>query len=110
VQAVPQSQTQQSSAKSAETKPREEKRGLLDKLKFWGDDDKLKTAPVPASKPVDTPKAESGSKAVAAEKAPAAKSQPQAESRAMTAPQPPKDLPPEESPDFFEKMLEKIGF
>ena len=93
---------------AAETKPQEEKRGLLDKLKFWGDDDKPKTAP--ASKPADAPKAASSTRAVAAEKAPAVKSQPQAESRAMTAPQPPNDLPPEDAPDFFEKMLEKIGF
>ncbi|HEY3327263.1 MAG TPA: outer membrane protein assembly factor BamE [Novimethylophilus sp.] len=116
VQTAPQAQTQQPAAKSsetkssAETKPREEKRGLLDKLKFWGDDDKPKAATVPASKPVDVSKVGPGSKAIAAEKAPAAKSQPQAESRAMIAPQPPKDLPPEDSPDFFEKMLEKIGF
>lgn len=116
VQVAPQAQTRQPSAKSAETessaetKSREEKRGLLDKLKFWGDDDKPKAAPVPASKPVDVSKVGPGSKAIAAEKVPAAKLQPQAESRAMIAPQPPKDLPPEDSPDFFEKMLEKIGF
>jgi len=40
--------------------------------------------------------------------APAKTSQPEA--KAMTAPEPPGDLPPEDSPDFFEKMLEKIGF
>lgn len=69
-----------------------------------------KAAPAPTSKPADAPKAASSAKAATAEKTPAAKSPPQAESRAMTAPQPPKDLPPEDAPDFFEKMLEKIGF
>jgi len=39
-----------------------------------------------------------------------AKPKAQPEPKAMTAPEPPNDLPPEDSPDFFEKMLEKIGF
>lgn len=32
------------------------------------------------------------------------------EAKAMTAPPPPNDLPPEDAPNFFDKMLEKIGF
>lgn len=54
---------------------------------------KAETKPIPSKPAVETKPA---------------KAQPDA--KAMTAPEPPNDLPPEDSPDFFEKMLEKIGF
>lgn len=61
-------------------------------------------APVSQSKPTAQTKPQS----TAAKPAPEKKVEPEA--KAMTAPQPPDDLPPEDAPDFFEKMLEKIGF
>jgi outer membrane protein assembly factor BamE len=65
----------------AEPAPQPQKKGILDKLKFWGNDDEPKVE----SKPKPEPPVE------------------------KAAPQP-KDLPPEDAPDYFEKMLEKIGF
>lgn len=111
-----------------EEKKQEEKKGLLDKLKFWERKEQPKpetTAPAPrptevgpteakpveASKPVpakaESPKAQPEPEA---EKpaAPVLK-KPQSETRPKAPPQP-VELPPEDAPDFFEKMLEKIGF
>ena len=58
-------------------------------------------------KPVAQPESKPEAKA---RPAPKVEPKPQARTEPKTAPQPPDDLPPEDSPDFFEKMLEKIGF
>lgn len=64
--------------------------------------------PAQPTKPAETKAtAAPAAKPVVAEK-PAKPQVPEA--KAMTAPPPPNDLPPEDAPDFFEKMLEKIGF
>lgn len=83
VEAVPDTKTEPTpqAPEIKQPAPQTQKKGILDKLKFWGDDDepKAETKPKPAP-PVE-----------------------------KAAPQP-KDLPPEDAPDYFEKMLEKIGF
>ena len=97
--------------------PKEEKKGWLDKLKFWGDDEKDTPKPKevsPAAKPAEpapSPKVVAPKPQVPApvEKAPAPKAQPRPEVKPKAPPQPP-ELPPEEDPGYFEKMLEKIGF
>lgn len=71
-------------------------------------------APVVAPKeaaPVEKPAVKQET-TVKEEAKPAAKTEAAKPSRPLskTPPAPPKDLPPEEAPDFFEKMLEKIGF
>lgn len=140
---------QPAAAKEDAPKPaaQEEKKGWLDKLKFWGDDEKtpVKAAPAPIAKPVEPtkpapvkieqPKAEpvkaepvkaepvktepatpEAAKVEAkppepvAEPAPAPRRPSLPEAKPKAPPQPAATLPPEDSPDFFEKMLEKIGF
>lgn len=67
----------------------------------------------PVAKPAVPPQAEKVAEPKPSVKeAPAPRAEPRVESKPQvkTAPQPPKDLPPEDAPDFFEKMLEKIGF
>lgn len=94
----------------------EEKKGWLDKLKFWGGDEKVqpKEAPVLPPKPVEMPKPVPAVETLPQtpiEKASEPQSRkPQAEVQPKAPPQPPADLPSEDTPDFFEKMLEKIGF
>lgn len=101
-------------------KPEEkEKKGLLDRLEFWGDDapaaPKVESKPAPEVKPEPViefkpevkpeikPEPMPEPKVVKpAPKAPVAVEKP--------IPKPSKDLPPEDAPDYFEKMLEKIGF
>jgi outer membrane protein assembly factor BamE len=117
---------------SAKPAAQEEKKGWLDKLKFWGDDEKaapaaktvepVKTAPVKAAEPVktETPaaepvkpapaKVESKASTSAAEPASAPRRPSLPEVAPKAPPKPAADLPSEDSPDFFEKMLEKIGF
>ena len=100
--------------------PREERKGLLDKLKFWDDDKPKATEPTPKpveAKPAEMPKpapakVEPPKPQPAAEKpVPPAPRRPQAgANKPKVPPQPSEDLPPEDAPDFFEKMLEKIGF
>lgn len=94
--------------------PQEEKKGWIDKLKFWGDDEKAQPKTVPAPKPAEAPKpapARVESKPQPpVEKVPAPKTKVQPEVKPKAPPQPPADLPPEDAPEFFEKMLEKIGF
>jgi len=92
---------------------KEEKKGLLDKLKFWGDDKKaapeVEAIPVkPAPTPVAKPKPE-----VKVEEAKPQEAHPKSAPVAETAEKPvpkPVDLPPETDPSYFERMLEKIGF
>ncbi|MCX7627952.1 MAG: outer membrane protein assembly factor BamE [Methylophilaceae bacterium] len=110
------------------SKPREEKKRWLDRLKFWRDDDKPnppehkpaeapKPDPIKAepSKPLESKSAQPTSPVPAKAEPPrpsAEKSVPvqsKGEARPKTPPQP-MELPPEDAPDFFEKMLEKIGF
>ena len=158
-------------------KPAPEKKGWLDKLKFWeNNDEKPPVVPVPAptaepavapvsapppstevapesapapeakpevtpeAAPVSVPKPEAApapAPEAAPQTAPAPAPLPEAAPEPMTAPvakpevapQPkaeikpvkpapapdkvaptPKDLPPEDAPDYFERMLEKIGF
>lgn len=132
----------------------EEKKGLLDKLKFWGKDkdaeskpaikpegkpkdEAPKAEPAPTAKPAEIPKAEApkaespkielpksepvkqpepakvapvpkASAPLEPTSAPKRPSLPDAKPKAP--PQPSPDLPSEDAPDFFEKMLEKIGF
>jgi len=127
--------------KPAET---EEKKGWLDKLKFWGDEDKATpkatpkpetrtiapTKPMEPTKPVEEPRIEQPktdvptaetvmetpksepkvSAPTAAEPAPAPRRPSLPDAAPKAPPKPAADLPPEDSPDFFEKMLEKIGF
>lgn len=92
---------------------KQEEKGWLDKLKFWNSDEP-KVAPKPEAKP--TPKAEVKSAAKPEVKpAPQAESKPEPRKVEPTAepkpaPKPQADLPTEEDPSYFEKMLEKIGF
>jgi hypothetical protein len=120
--AIKQDQSQKPSAQQ------EEKKGLLDKLKFWGNDNKAepKAAPetkaTPVAKPAEPPKVEPARVepkplTPAPVETPAPNSNPPVEPKPKAAPQDqikpapkPADLPPEDAPDFFEKMLEKIGF
>lgn len=141
--------------------PKQKEKGLIDKLKFWKDDEEQvpakvepqpappkKSVPVPAkapeskpapapqpveekSSPAAQPAAEPEQKQPAATKAEPVKQQepveqPEAqakpESKATlakpepakvepkTAPVPADELPPEDDPGYFERMLEKIGF
>lgn len=85
----------------AEGKPSAEERAVEEK-------------PVPR-KPVVKPEAKPEPKPepkpeVQSKPAPKVESKPAPRTEPRTAPPPPDDLPPEDSPDFFEKMLEKIGF
>lgn len=102
--------------------PQEEEKGLLDKLKFWKDDEP-KEAPKPEAKPVPVPAPKVEPKPVPAPvvkeavPGPAPQVKPPAEKPAEPAkvelkplPKPEDDLPPEDDPGYFEKMLEKIGF
>jgi len=90
-----------------------EEKGLLDKLKFWQSDDKQKPAaekavvlPVPVEA---APAGESVELLMDYElKLPADPGNPSNVSNPSSAPT--DDLPPEASPDYFERMLEKIGF
>jgi outer membrane protein assembly factor BamE len=95
----------------AEQKPKE--KGLLDTLMFWKSDDQPappkpqpKVAPVPAAvapAKIQTDVQETSKPATASQTtAPKAESKP--------APSPKEDLPAEEDPSYFERMLEKIGF
>ncbi len=121
---APASQPMVETPKESAPKPApdpEEKKGWLDKLKFWGNDEKTeqKTTPVEKSPPVkaEPPKAEPPKAAP-----PKVESKPQAEpppaprrrslpdATPKAPPKPAAPLPPEDAPDFFEKMLEKIGF
>ncbi len=89
-----------------------EEKGMLDKLKFWKSDDQPAPAK-PEAKPV--PKAVPAPKP---EPRPEPRIEPKVESRPAPAPKPaskpvPKpseDLPAEDDPTYFERMLEKIGF
>jgi len=79
-----------------------EERGLLDRLKFWGDDDKkpeTKPAPVPVEVKAAKPQA------VPAKPAPVVEPV-----KPKPVPAPEKELPPEDDPTYFERMMEKIGF
>jgi outer membrane protein assembly factor BamE len=190
--AVPAPEPATTQEEKPSAKPTEEKKGWLDKLKFWGSDEKAKpvaepkvepqaapepepepepaaapapaveVAPEPVSAPAAEPKAEAAPEPapvpepmaepkveatpapepaiepkVAPEPAPVAEpkvvpapapapapkveatpaTQPKVETKPAkpvpqaekVAPQP-KDLPSEDAPDYFEKMLEKIGF
>jgi outer membrane protein assembly factor BamE len=126
--AVKQDQPQKPSA------PQEEQKGLLDKLKFWGKDNNAEPKaapepnatpepkPTPVAKPAEPPKAEPARVepkplTPAPVETPAPKSKPPLDPKPKATPQDqikpapkPADLPPEDAPDFFEKMLEKIGF
>jgi outer membrane protein assembly factor BamE len=116
----------------------EEKKGWLDKLKFWGDEEKAqpKAAPTPAAKPIEPVKAapaqieqpkpepakiepakpepakvESKPPTPAPAEPPSAPRRPSLpDAKPKDPPQPAATLPPENAPDFFEKMLQKIGF
>jgi outer membrane protein assembly factor BamE len=111
---------------ASQPRPQEEKKGVLDKLKFWERKEQPKPetaspAPRPAEvKPTEARPVEAAKPAPA--KAEPPKAQPDAEKPAAQAlkksqpeakpkvPPQPVELPPEDAPDFFEKMLEKIGF
>lgn len=83
----------------AEEKPRVEEKAVEEK-------------PAPR-KPAVKPEAKPGPKPEPKPEvrpAPKIESKPASRTEPRTAPQPPDDLPPEDAPDFFEKMLEKIGF
>ncbi len=67
--------------------------------------------PAPAPAPVEPAKPAPAKVAPAEEPRPEARPKPAPKPvEAKTPPKPAKDLPPEDAPDFFEKMLEKIGF
>lgn len=139
--AAPAPQPEPEMVKENAPKPavQEEKKGWLDKMKFWGDDKKTPPEPTPtpavkpaeAAKPatveIEQPKAEpvktapaTPEPAKAAPKAPAPVVEPAPapaprrpslpEAKPKAPPKPATDLPPDDAPDFFEKMLEKIGF
>lgn len=59
----------------------------------------------PEAKPKPEPKPE-----VKAKPAPKVEPKPEVRTEPKSVPKPPEDLPPEDAPDYFEKMLEKIGF
>ena len=89
-----------------------EEKGMLDKLKFWKSDDQpapakpeAKPAPkvTPAPKPEPRPEPRTEPK-VEPKPAPAPKP------ASKPIPKPSEDLPAEDDPTYFERMLEKIGF
>ena len=82
--------------------PKQEEKGLLDKLQFWKSDDEKPSAK-PEAKPV--PKADPGPTAAPN---PEVKPVPSAEPKPIPKPQ--ENLPSEEDPSYFDRMLEKIGF
>jgi hypothetical protein len=90
----------------------EQKKGWLDKLKFWGDEEKTQPEVVPTPAEIATEPVKPASVKVEQPKVepvrPRRPSLPEAKPKAP--PQPAATLPPDDSPDFFEKMLEKIGF
>lgn len=95
--------------KSADA-PQQKEKGLLDKLKFWGDDKetpKPEATPEPIVKPVPKPVPKMVPKP---KPKPVSKPAPAAEPVEPKAAPQPADLPPEEDPTYFERMLEKIGF
>ncbi|MFM9912132.1 MAG: outer membrane protein assembly factor BamE [Methylophilaceae bacterium] len=93
-------------------KPSEkEEKGLLDKLKFWGDDEKTAPKAMPEPKPEPVIEFKPEIKPEPAPEPEVAKPAPKPPVAAdKPIPKPSKDLPPEDAPDYFEKMLEKIGF
>lgn len=98
--------TPQPAPAPAANKP--EEKGMLDKLKFWKSDDEATPAkpeakPVPKPEPRPEPKVEPK-----AEPRPAPAPAPKPSSKPI--PKPSEDLPAEDDPGYFEKMLEKIGF
>lgn len=132
--------------------PKQEEKGMLDKLKFWKSDEpkgtqKPATKAAPAPQPsttqlpaiadekpeplpplMDTPAAEPKPTPAKPESKPAARQEHKAESKpqpnteqkpvvkpapkaeSKPAPKPQADLPSEDDPSYFERMLEKIGF
>jgi len=89
--------------------PQQEK-GLLDKLKFWGDDKEAAPKPEPKAAPVVKPKPAPARVEEARPQAPPARKAPVAEPVEPKPAPKPGELPPEEDPTYFERMLEKIGF
>lgn len=97
--------------------PQAEEKGLLDKLKFWKNDEPARIE-TPAAKPIPKTEPKLEPRKVEAkpeprheprsEPKPVAKPAPKAESKPV--PKPADDLPAEDDPGYFEKMLEKIGF
>ncbi len=94
--------------------PEKKEKGVLESLKFWKDDESK-----PAPEPQTAPKALPVPKAIApTEPKPAAVAAPvptpaqevPAKTELKSAPKPEVELPPEEDPGYFERMLEKIGF
>jgi outer membrane protein assembly factor BamE len=110
----PKSEPEVKSEPKAVPAPQEEEKGMLDKLKFWKSDEP-QAAPKPEAPPVSAP-------ATKVEPKPEPSPEPKAEAKPVEKtiepapmelkplPKPEVDLPPEEDPGYFEKMLEKIGF
>lgn len=88
---------------------KQEEKGLLDKLKFWKSD-APQDAPKPEAKPA--PKAETRPEPRKVEPAtePKAVTKPAPTAEPKPVPKPQDELPAEEDPGYFERMLEKIGF
>jgi outer membrane protein assembly factor BamE len=126
--------------------PKQEEKGLLDKLKFWkSDEPEQASKPTPAERPaapslpaipdanpetlpplMDTPSAEPAPTKPATKPAPTTEAKPQPKAEPAPAvkpapkpvpsaepkpvPKPQDNLPAEEDPSYFDRMLEKIGF
>lgn len=113
----PEAKAEQKPESKVAPEQKAEERGLLDKLKFWKSDE-----PKDVAKPEATPapKADPAQESLKAEHKPAPKPESKPEPTAEVKPAPkvepkpapkPKDeLPAEDDPSYFEKMLEKIGF
>ncbi len=106
---------------SPEPKPapaqKQEEKGLLDKLKFWKSDDSKAPAapeakPAPRSEPAPAPRQPEARPEPKPEvtAAPKVEPKPAAKAEPKPVPQPQDNLPAEEDPSYFERMLEKIGF
>lgn len=108
---APQPVTERQQPKEAPA-PQPDEKGLLDKLKFWKSDEPAKTE-TPAAKvePKAEPKPEPRKVEAKPEPKPEprpAKPTPKAEPKPV--PKPADDMPAEDDPSYFERMLEKIGF
>lgn len=119
--------------------PEKQEKGMLESLKFWKKDEApaeaqaapqampaprsvvepepspVETKPVAGTQPVEEAKPVVESKPVAAvtpapKSTAPAKAAPMAKEEPKPVPRPEVELPPEEDPSYFERMLERIGF
>ena len=122
---APEKAAPQPAAKPEQTKPtpqpaqapdanKPQEKGMLDKLKFWKSDDEAATTkpeakPVPKTTPAPKPEPRPEPK-IELKTEPRTAPAPAPKPVSKPIPKPSEDLPAEDDPGYFEKMLEKIGF